>query len=66
MSAAGLPQIAAVKGSNTAGGADVSAMADVSIIVHDQSTVFLAGPSRLRRAVRNLGPTGGRAGVVRM
>uniref|UniRef100_A0A915JHT5 methylcrotonoyl-CoA carboxylase n=1 Tax=Romanomermis culicivorax TaxID=13658 RepID=A0A915JHT5_ROMCU len=44
MSAQGLPQIAVVLGSCTAGGAYVPAMADVSIIVKDQGTVFLGGP----------------------
>jgi len=44
MSADGIPQIAAVMGSCTAGGAYVPAMADVSIIVKDQGTIFLAGP----------------------
>ena len=44
MSAAGIPQIAVVMGSCTAGGAYVPAMADVSIIVKDQGTIFLAGP----------------------
>lgn len=44
MSAAGIPQIAAVLGSCTAGGAYVPAMADESIIVAKQGTIFLAGP----------------------
>lgn len=50
MSAAGIPQIAAVMGSCTAGGAYVPAMADVSIIVKDQGTIFLAGPPLVRAA----------------
>jgi 3-methylcrotonyl-CoA carboxylase beta subunit len=42
MSAAGIPQIAVVMGSCTAGGAYVPAMADESIIVKEQGTIFLA------------------------
>src|SRR5260221_4423177 len=44
MSATGIPQIAIVMGSCTAGGAYVPAMSDVSIIVRNQATIFLAGP----------------------
>lgn len=44
MSAKGIPQIAVILGSCTAGGAYVPAMADDSIIVKNQGTVFLAGP----------------------
>jgi 3-methylcrotonyl-CoA carboxylase beta subunit len=44
MSAAGIPQIAVVMGSCTAGGAYVPAMSDVTIIVKEQGTIFLAGP----------------------
>ncbi len=44
MSAAGIPQIAVVLGSCTAGGAYVPAMADEAIIVRDRGTIFLAGP----------------------
>ena len=50
MSAKGIPQIAVVMGSCTAGGAYVPAMADVSIIVKDQGTIFLAGPPLVRAA----------------
>ena len=50
MSARGIPQIAAVMGSCTAGGAYVPAMADVSIIVRDQGTIFLAGPPLVKAA----------------
>ncbi len=50
MSAAGLPQIAVVMGSCTAGGAYVPAMADVSIIVKGQGTIFLAGPPLVKAA----------------
>ena len=44
MSAQGIPQIAVVMGSCTAGGAYVPAMADESIIVKKQGTIFLGGP----------------------
>jgi 3-methylcrotonyl-CoA carboxylase beta subunit len=50
MSAQNIPQIAAVMGSCTAGGAYVPAMADESIIVKDQGTIFLAGPPLVRAA----------------
>ena len=50
MSAAGVAQIAVVMGSCTAGGAYVPAMSDVSIIVRDQGTIFLAGPPLVRAA----------------
>ena len=50
MSARGIAQIAVVMGSCTAGGAYVPAMADVSIIVRDQGTIFLAGPPLVRAA----------------
>ena len=50
MSALGIPQIAVVIGSCTAGGAYVPAMADVSIIVRDQGTIFLAGPPLVKAA----------------
>ena len=51
MSALGIPQIAAVMGSCTAGGAYVPAMADESIIVKDQGTIFLAGPPLVKAAI---------------
>lgn len=44
MSALGIPQIAVVMGSCTAGGAYVPAMADEAIMVRQQATIFLAGP----------------------
>ena len=44
MSSRGIPQVAVVMGSCTAGGAYVPAMADQSIIVKKQGTIFLAGP----------------------
>jgi 3-methylcrotonyl-CoA carboxylase beta subunit len=50
MSAKGIPQIAVVMGSCTAGGAYVPAMSDVSIIVRDQGTIFLAGPPLVKAA----------------
>ena len=50
MSAQGIPQIAAVMGSCTAGGAYVPAMADESIIVKDQGTIFLGGPPLVQAA----------------
>src|SRR5579885_1253055 len=50
MSALGIPQIAAVMGSCTAGGAYVPAMADESIIVKDQGTIFLGGPPLVQAA----------------
>ena len=50
MSAAGIAQIAVVMGSCTAGGAYVPAMADQSIIVRNQGTIFLAGPPLVRAA----------------
>lgn len=50
MSSRGIPQIAAVLGSCTAGGAYVPAMADESIIVKDQGTIFLAGPPLVKAA----------------
>ncbi|MGH1368808.1 MAG: carboxyl transferase domain-containing protein [Maritimibacter sp.] len=50
MSARGIAQIAVVMGSCTAGGAYVPAMSDVSIIVRDQGTIFLAGPPLVKAA----------------
>jgi acetyl-CoA carboxylase carboxyltransferase component len=50
MSAAGIPQVAAVMGSCTAGGAYVPAMCDENIIVREQGTIFLAGPPLVRAA----------------
>lgn len=50
MSALGIPQIAVVLGSCTAGGAYVPAMADESIIVRNQGTIFLAGPPLVKAA----------------
>ncbi len=50
MSAQGIAQIAVVMGSCTAGGAYVPAMADESIIVRDQGTIFLGGPPLVKAA----------------
>ncbi|MBR9924375.1 MAG: methylcrotonoyl-CoA carboxylase [Gammaproteobacteria bacterium] len=50
MSAEGIPQIAVVMGSCTAGGAYVPAMADESIIVMEQGTIFLGGPPLVKAA----------------
>jgi 3-methylcrotonyl-CoA carboxylase beta subunit len=50
MSAAGVPQVAIVMGSCTAGGAYVPAMSDESIIVKGQGTIFLGGPPLVKAA----------------
>src|SRR5213594_2537591 len=50
MSARGIPQIAAVMGSCTAGGAYVPAMSDEAIIVRNQGTIFLGGPPLVKAA----------------
>ena len=50
MSAAGIPQIAVVMGSCTAGGAYVPAMCDQAIIVKEQGTIFLGGPPLVKAA----------------
>ncbi len=50
MSAKGIPQIAVVMGSCTAGGAYVPAMSDETIIVRDQGTIFLGGPPLVKAA----------------
>src|ERR1700674_34515 len=51
LSALGVPQIAIVMGSCTAGGAYVPAMSDESIIVKGQGTIFLAGPPLVKAAI---------------
>ena len=51
MSAAGIPQIAVVMGSCTAGGAYVPAMSDEAIIVRNQGTIFLGGPPLVKAAI---------------
>jgi 3-methylcrotonyl-CoA carboxylase beta subunit len=50
LSAAGIPQVAAVLGSCTAGGAYVPAMSDESVIVAGQGTIFLGGPPLVKAA----------------
>jgi 3-methylcrotonyl-CoA carboxylase beta subunit len=50
LSAAGIPQIAAVMGSCTAGGAYVPAMSDEAVIVKGQGTIFLGGPPLVKAA----------------
>jgi 3-methylcrotonyl-CoA carboxylase beta subunit len=50
MSAQGIPQIAAVLGSCTAGGAYVPAMSDEAVIVRNQGTIFLGGPPLVKAA----------------
>jgi 3-methylcrotonyl-CoA carboxylase beta subunit len=50
MSALGIPQVAVVMGSCTAGGAYVPAMSDETIIVRNQGTIFLGGPPLVRAA----------------
>ncbi|MFM7211621.1 MAG: carboxyl transferase domain-containing protein [Actinomycetota bacterium] len=50
MSSMGIPQIAAVLGSCTAGGAYVPAMSDEAVIVRDQGTIFLGGPPLVKAA----------------
>ncbi|MGH8751530.1 MAG: carboxyl transferase domain-containing protein [Burkholderiales bacterium] len=51
MSAAGIPQIAVVMGSCTAGGAYMPAMSDETIIVKNQGTIFLGGPPLVKAAI---------------
>jgi len=51
LSAAGIPQIACVMGSCTAGGAYVPAMSDETIIVKGQGTIFLGGPPLVKAAI---------------
>ena len=51
LSAARIPQIAAVLGSCTAGGAYVPAMSDETVIVRDQGTIFLGGPPLVQAAI---------------
>jgi 3-methylcrotonyl-CoA carboxylase beta subunit len=50
LSAAGIPQVAAVMGSCTAGGAYVPAMSDETVIVRNQGTIFLGGPPLVKAA----------------
>src|SRR5919199_1816340 len=55
MSANGIPQLSAVMGSCTAGGAYVPAMSDESVIVQRQGTIFLGGPPLVRAATGEVG-----------
>jgi 3-methylcrotonyl-CoA carboxylase beta subunit len=50
MSKRGIPQISAVMGSSTAGGAYVPAMSDETVIVREQGTIFLGGPPLVKAA----------------
>ncbi|MFZ8521051.1 carboxyl transferase domain-containing protein, partial [Staphylococcus aureus] len=50
LSSRGIPQIAAVMGSCTAGGAYVPAMSDETVIVKGQGTIFLGGPPLVKAA----------------
>ena len=56
VSARGIPQIASVMGSCTAGGAYVPAMSDESVIVRNQGTIFLGGPPLVKAATGEVGP----------
>ena len=51
MSAEGIPQVAVVMGSCTAGGAYMPAMSDETVIVRNQGTIFLAGPPLVKAAI---------------
>ncbi len=51
MSAQGIPQVASVMGSCTAGGAYVPAMSDETVIVREQGTIFLGGPPLVKAAI---------------
>jgi len=51
MSSNGIPQIALVLGSCTAGGAYIPAMADESVIVKGNGTIFLAGPPLVKVSI---------------
>ncbi|MEK8025815.1 carboxyl transferase domain-containing protein [Ideonella sp. BYS139W] len=54
LSAQGVPQVAVVMGSCTAGGAYVPAMSDETVIVRDQGTIFLGGPPLVKAATGEL------------
>jgi 3-methylcrotonyl-CoA carboxylase beta subunit len=54
MSAQGIPQIAVVMGSCTAGGAYVPAMSDETVIVKNQGTIFLGGPPLVKAAINEV------------
>src|SRR6201993_1316743 len=59
MSAAGIPQIAVVMGSCTAGGAYVPAMSDETVIVRGTGTIFIGGPPLVKAATGQDGTAGG-------
>src|SRR5258707_10832007 len=65
MSSLGIPQIAIVMGSCTAGGAYVPAMSDQSIIVRHQGTIFLGGPPLGKAATGEDGSAEGLGGAGR-
>lgn len=54
LSAAGVPQVAIVLGSCTAGGAYVPAMSDENVIVQKNGTIFLAGPPLVKAAINEV------------
>ena len=56
MSSQGIPQISAVLGSCTAGGAYIPAMSDQTIIVKNNGTIFLGGPHLVKAATGKLAP----------
>src|SRR5919199_1313547 len=63
MSAKGIPQIAAVMGSCTAGGAYVPAMSDEVVIVKEEGTIFLGGPPLVKAATGEEGLAEGLGGA---
>lgn len=65
MSAAGIAQISIVMGSCTAGGAYIPSMADESIIVKDQGTVFLAGPPLVKASTGEIVSKIGECEIIR-
>lgn len=64
MSSLGIPQIAAVMGLCTAGGAYIPAMSDQSIIVQNQGTIYLGGPPLVFAATRQSVRYGARVSIV--
>src|SRR5262249_51345522 len=62
LSARGIPQIAVVMGSCTAGGAYVPAMCDENVIVRGMGTIFLGGPPLVKAATREGVTAEGRGG----
>ena len=64
LSALGIPQLAAVMGSSTAGGAYVPAMSDETVIVRDQGTIFLGGPPLVKAATGEVIDAESRGGGV--